>query len=188
MLHTQRLVDAEKQSLEASSSTSLSRYRGMGDIEESAEIEMRQRSYIATTPVGTYTGPSSTTMSKYRGTQARGNTQSPSPRPSLSPQRLRYDAHAGFPCITPECDPPPRRGGGSHSGVMQGNEGTWARGNTRILGPSPEEGFQIPYTISSSPLFRRRTTDDISPFQQSSAVLPDELKMLTDSSDICRNN
>jgi hypothetical protein len=49
-----------------------------------------------------------------------------------------------------------------------------------------EEGFQIPQEISSSSLFRRRTTNDISPFQQSSAALLDELKMLTDSSEIHR--
>jgi hypothetical protein len=49
-----------------------------------------------------------------------------------------------------------------------------------------EEGFQIPEEISSSSLFRRRTTNDISPFQQSSAALLDELKMLTDSSEIHR--
>jgi len=49
-----------------------------------------------------------------------------------------------------------------------------------------EEGFQIPDEISSSSLFRKRTTNDISPFQQSSAALLDKLKMLTDSSDISR--
>jgi hypothetical protein len=47
-----------------------------------------------------------------------------------------------------------------------------------------EDGFQIPEEISSSTLFRKRTANDISPFQQSSAALLDELKMLTDSSDI----
>ncbi len=49
-------------------------------------------------------------------------------------------------------------------------------------------GFQIPQEISSSSLFRKRTADDISPFQQSSAALLDELKMLTESSDISGNN
>jgi hypothetical protein len=109
MLHTQRLVDAEKQSLEASSSTTMSRYRGMGNIEESADIEMSQRSYIATTPVGTYTGVV-----------------------------------------------------GSHSRVIQGNEGTWARGNTRILGPSLRP--------SLSPPRRERDTHALGDIEESADV------------------